>query len=188
MNALLIITREPALLILAAASIASWTIIFDRLIVLFRLRGAAEKRILNEMRTELSAKLAGVSSQNIPTVIDAICRRERRKLETHLPLLGVIGSTAPYVGLFGTVIGIIRAFQSIQLHNDMSPSVVSGGIASALIATAAGLAVAIPAVAAHHLLIASFRRHAEAWEEILTVERLQQGKLGLREGVYEFIP
>jgi len=68
------------------------------------------------------------------------------RLETHLPLLATIGSTAPFVGLFGTVLGIIRAFRDLALANAGGAAVVSQGIAEALIATATGLFVAITAV------------------------------------------
>jgi biopolymer transport protein ExbB len=67
-------------------------------------------------------------------------------LEMHLPILGTIGNIAPFVGLFGTVLGIIRAFKDLALSNTGGAAVVSQGIAEALIATAAGLFVAITAV------------------------------------------
>jgi biopolymer transport protein ExbB/TolQ len=107
-----------------------------------------------------------LASSELVLLIDTLVRREKRKLEKRLSLLSAIGSTAPYIGLLGTVVGIIDAFQAIALHNNMSPSVVSGGISSALIATAAGLVVAIPAVFAHNLILAAVRRQAELWEEI----------------------
>lgn len=68
------------------------------------------------------------------------------KLEHRLPLLATIGSTAPFVGLFGTVLGIIRAFRDLALANAGGAAVVSQGIAEALVATATGLFVAITAV------------------------------------------
>ena len=71
--------------------------------------------------------------------------------ESRLSLLGTIGAVAPFVGLFGTVIGIIRAFQALAVNQSGGPGVVAGGIAEALITTAAGLFVAVPAVAAFNL-------------------------------------
>jgi biopolymer transport protein ExbB len=68
------------------------------------------------------------------------------RLEARLPLLATLGSVAPYVGLFGTVLGIIRAFRDLALSNAGGAAVVSQGIAEALTATAAGLFVAISAV------------------------------------------
>ena len=70
------------------------------------------------------------------------------QLKKGLGLLATIGSTAPFIGLFGTVVGIINAFQSIAATGSGGMSVVSGGIAEALISTALGIFVAIPAVVA----------------------------------------
>ncbi len=68
-------------------------------------------------------------------------------LETRLPLLGTLGNLAPYIGLFGTVLGIIRAFRDLSLANAGGAAVVSQGIAEALVATASGLFVAVLASA-----------------------------------------
>lgn len=73
-------------------------------------------------------------------------KEERLKLERWLAVLGTLGNTAPFIGLFGTVIGIIKAFRDLALAGGGGPSVVAKGIAEALVATAAGLLVAIPAV------------------------------------------
>jgi len=73
-------------------------------------------------------------------------QEERIKLEKFLGVLGTMGNTAPFIGLFGTVIGIIKAFRDLALSGVGGPAVVAKGIAEALVATAAGLAVAIPAV------------------------------------------
>jgi Biopolymer transport proteins len=69
-------------------------------------------------------------------------------LKRGLGLLATIGSTAPFIGLFGTVVGIINAFRSIAATGSGGMSVVSGGIAEALVSTALGIFVAIPAVVA----------------------------------------
>jgi len=69
-----------------------------------------------------------------------------RELEAHIATLGTVANTAPFVGLLGTVIGIIKAFQSISSSKGGGPEVVAGGVAEALITTAFGLFVAIPAV------------------------------------------
>jgi biopolymer transport protein ExbB/TolQ len=77
-------------------------------------------------------------------------RREIANLERYLGVLGTIGNTAPFVGLFGTVLGIIRAFNDLAGAEGAGPSVVADGIAEALVATAAGLFVAVPAVIAYN--------------------------------------
>lgn len=72
--------------------------------------------------------------------------RESEALDTHLPLLATIGSTSPYVGLFGTVWGIMHAFQGLALVKQATIATVAPGISEALVATAMGLFAAIPAV------------------------------------------
>jgi biopolymer transport protein TolQ len=72
--------------------------------------------------------------------------REIEKLENHLPLLATIGSTSPYIGLFGTVWGIMNSFIAIGTVQNATLAMVAPGIAEALIATAMGLFAAIPAV------------------------------------------
>lgn len=164
--------HDPVLLILLAASLASWAIIFDRLLALRRARrdDAAFKEGKEAPDSPLSRLYAelrrhdGADRDHLLTVMDTAITLQRERLEKALPLLGVIGSTAPYMGLLGTVIGIIKAFQAIHLNNNMNTSTVAEGIATALVATAMGLAVAIPSVAAHHLLTSGINRLVAAWE------------------------
>ena len=73
-------------------------------------------------------------------------QEEKLNLERFLGVLGTMGNIAPFIGLFGTVVGIIKAFRDLALSGVGGPTVVASGIAEALVATAAGLAVAIPAV------------------------------------------
>ena len=73
---------------------------------------------------------------------------ERQRLERNLAFLGTVGNNAPFVGLFGTVIGIILAFNELSLNTQGGAASVMAGISEALVATAIGLLVAIPAVAA----------------------------------------
>ena len=76
--------------------------------------------------------------------------KEVERLEKGMSFLGSIGSVAPFIGLLGTVWGIVNAFQSIAISNNTSLAVVAPGIAEALFATALGLLAAIPAVAAYN--------------------------------------
>ncbi|MGD0335544.1 MAG: MotA/TolQ/ExbB proton channel family protein [Candidatus Omnitrophota bacterium] len=78
---------------------------------------------------------------------------ETTKLERYTGIVGTIGSTAVYIGLFGTVLGIIRAFQDISASGAGGMNVVIGGIAEALVCTAAGLMVAVPAVIAYNFFM-----------------------------------
>lgn len=170
---------DPVLAILALASVASWVIIVERIIAL-HLSKQADKNLspsspLAVFKSEIEQHKSS-GREYIITILDTTIRARKHRLEGPLPVLGVIGSVAPYVGLLGTVIGIINAFNAIKAANNMSPSVVSGGIASALVATAAGLAVAIPAVAAHHLLMAAIARRVASWESTVAAWLPDEGK------------
>ena len=77
---------------------------------------------------------------------------EINKLERHIPYLATTASVTPFIGLFGTVVGIMMAFQGIGATGSTNLSVVAPGIADALVATAAGLVAAIPAVVAYNHL------------------------------------
>jgi len=77
--------------------------------------------------------------------------RERLRLEKNLAYLGTVGNNAPFIGLFGTVIGIIQAFHDLSLNTAGGASTVMGAISEALVATAIGLLVAIPAVASFNI-------------------------------------
>ena len=83
-----------------------------------------------------------------------------RQLEYRLPFLATLGSAAPFVGLFGTVWGIMRSFNAIAAANNTSLAVVAPGIADALFATAMGLAAAIPAVVAYNKFTVEIGRFA----------------------------
>ena len=78
---------------------------------------------------------------------------ENLRLGKHLGIVGTIGNIAPFIGLFGTVLGIIRAFRDIGQVGAAGPAVVAAGISEALIATAAGLVVAISAVIVYNLFV-----------------------------------
>ena len=76
--------------------------------------------------------------------------REQSSLEKHLPFLATVASASPYIGLFGTVWGIMNSFQSIAISRNTSLAIVAPGIAEAHFATALGLLAAIPAVVAYN--------------------------------------
>ena len=96
----------------------------------------------------------------IGRVMELTMDREVEVLERHLPSLATIGSTAPFVGLFGTVWGIMNSFQSIAATKNTTLAVVAPGIAEALFATALGLLAAIPAVIAYNKLSGEVDRYA----------------------------
>ncbi len=102
---------------------------------------------------------AGLPSR-IDRVMDITLGREMAHLERYMIFLASVGSTAPFVGLFGTVWGIMNSFQAIALTKNTSLAVVAPGIAEALFATALGLVAAIPAVVAYNKLSNDIGRYA----------------------------
>src|SRR5205085_12049210 len=92
---------------------------------------------------------------------------ELRRLEARLPFLATLGSAAPFIGLFGTVWGIMRSFAGIAAANNTSIAVVAPGIAEALFATAMRLAAAIPAVVAYNKITVDLLRFAGRMQALL---------------------
>ena len=160
-------------ILLAIASMASWAIIFEKIVRMGRLHGAV-RRIETLARTgepaaaetkEL-ARLVLAARDSEPaddqSLHDLRTRREAamrvaylselRRQEAGLSFLATLASTAPFVGLFGTVWGIMQSFSSIAAAKDTSLAVVAPGIAEALFATAMGLGAAIPAVIGYNLV------------------------------------
>lgn len=115
----------------------------------------------------------GTALQRSRRMMDATARRELESLEAWLPAMATTGSVGPFVGLLGTVWGIMSSFQSIGVSKNTSLAVVAPGIAEALFATAIGLFAAIPAVIAYNRLSGSLGRYAGRVEtfidEFLTV-------------------
>jgi biopolymer transport protein TolQ len=100
--------------------------------------------------------------------------REEERLQAHLPFLATVGSTSPYVGLFGTVWGIMNAFRGLANVHQATLASVAPGISEALVATAIGLFAAIPAVVAYNrfsaqseALLANYETFAEEFSSIL---------------------
>ncbi|MCI0412630.1 MotA/TolQ/ExbB proton channel family protein [bacterium] len=97
---------------------------------------------------------------------------EKFRMESKLVILGTLGNNAPFIGLFGTVLGIIKAFHDLATSQSPNPSVVMTGVSEALVATAVGLLVAIPAVIAYNYFqrrVKEFVTQMEAASKILLV-------------------
>ena len=128
-----------------------------------RTGAAAALAILGEAKSMQAAVVraglanAGDGAASVEEHIAATVESERLRYERGLAFLGTLGSNAPFVGLFGTVLGIIRAFHDLAANSAQGAQAVMAGIAEALVATAVGLLVAIPAVAAYN----AFSRHVE---------------------------
>lgn len=110
-----------------------------------------------------AAQKAGLA-QRIDRVMQVTLGREMEGLERHMTFLASVGSTGPFVGLFGTVWGIMNSFQAIASSKDTSLAVVAPGIAEALFATALGLVAAIPAVVAYNKISSDLGRYAARLE------------------------
>lgn len=104
-------------------------------------------------RSRLDNPELGVRVDLLERSLKQQLQRERKGVETGLPLLASIGSTSPFVGLFGTVLGIIHALTSISASGSASLEVVAGPIGEALVATAVGIGVAVPAVLAYNYFL-----------------------------------
>ncbi len=171
---------KAVLIILLLLSVVSWAIIIYKYLYLSKANketdiflrtyraGSDLKRLLIAARPLNLSPLANIfkftSSENI--VDKAEIKRslgrfsslESAKLEKYLSFLATTGSTAPFIGLFGTVWGIMNSFMGIGAAGSASLAVVAPGIAEALIATAAGLAAAIPAVIAYNYYLTGARQ------------------------------
>ncbi|HOI94154.1 MAG TPA: protein TolQ [Syntrophobacter fumaroxidans] len=110
-----------------------------------RLGKSLETKNLQELSTNPEVVL-----ENVDRAIRGGIMAERQRFESFLPLLATTGSTAPFIGLFGTVWGIMTSFHEIGLKGSANLAVVAPGISEALVATAMGLAAAIPAVVAYN--------------------------------------
>ena len=116
------------------------------------------------------------SGKGVVELMEAAALEEKVKMERYLNILGTLGNIAPFIGLLGTVVGIIRAFGDLAVSGSGGPSVVAAGIAEALITTAAGLLVAIPAVVAYNYFL---RRIGTVMTEIEATTKKVQVMLGI---------
>jgi len=96
------------------------------------------------------SKSSAIQSARVSRMIEISADKEIKLIEKHFTFLATVGSTAPFIGLFGTVWGIMNSFQSIAISRNTSLAIVAPGIAEALFATALGLLAAIPAVIAYN--------------------------------------
>jgi biopolymer transport protein TolQ len=196
------IVVQLVLVSLALASIASWSMIFDRSRVLKRARRAAddfEQRFwsggdLSALYRDLERDKRGVSGmasifragfkeyvrlrkgdkgdsmavlQGTERSMRVALSREMDRLEVNLPFLATVGSTSPYVGLFGTVWGIMHAFEALGNVKQATLALVAPGISEALVATAIGLFAAIPAVIAYNRYTSQVERLNNRYEEFM---------------------
>ena len=104
----------------------------------------------DSMQTLLKAKNKSNLNERMASVLEVNIEKQISKIDKGFTFLATVGSTAPFIGLFGTVWGIMNSFQSIAISRNTSLAIVAPGIAEALFATALGLLAAIPAVVAYN--------------------------------------
>jgi len=123
--------------------------------------------------TEQTGIDAEAVMQGVQRTMRVAVNREEARLETHLPFLATVGSTSPYVGLFGTVWGIMNSFRSLANMSQATLASVAPGISEALVATAMGLFAAIPAVIAYNRFSARveilMKRYEAFADEVSTI-------------------
>jgi len=171
---------KSVIVILIAASVFSWALIFEKYRLFKRIEKSTNRfeekfwksksaesfyntlankdkdpiaNVFQSAMIELiktKSKSASVQSTRVSRVIEISADNEIKLIEKHFTFLATVGSTAPFIGLFGTVWGIMNSFQSIAISRNTSLAIVAPGIAEALFATALGLLAAIPAVVAYN--------------------------------------
>ncbi|KQP51736.1 flagellar motor protein MotA [Methylobacterium sp. Leaf399] len=167
---------KGVMILLVVASVACWTVMLEKVVrfagakrqakafdALVRANGALEtegrglarsvtRAAVEAWRDQDTSETRAERRDRIERAMRAALTLDIKRLQTGLPLLATAGSTAPFIGLFGTVWGIMNSFSAIAKSQDTSLAVVAPGIAEALFATAIGLIVAIPAVMAYNKL------------------------------------
>jgi biopolymer transport protein ExbB len=135
--------------LLIALSVVSLAIMLERLWYLraHRIERAALAKEVRALLSE-SASARAPTETELAAAVDGAKGRERLRLERNLAFLATLGSNGPFIGLFGTVLGIIKAFHDLAGSQAGGASTVMAGISEALVTTAVGLMVAIPAVVA----------------------------------------
>ena len=179
------IVVKAIMIALVLASIVCWALIFEKMFRMSRLNrevgdleDAAAKGTLSAAnggglvhaintaaQAEWTEGAAGSSNgevrDRLESAMRGAMRRELKGIEKGLPFLATLGSAAPFIGLFGTVWGIMDSFTAIAASKDTSLAVVAPGIAEALFATAVGLAAAIPAVIAYNQFTVALGRASD---------------------------
>ena len=110
------------------------------------------------------SKSSSIQGARVTRILEITVDQEIKLIEKHFTFLATLGSTAPFIGLFGTVWGIMNSFQSIAISRNTSLAIVAPGIAEALFATALGLLAAIPAVVAYNKFTSDSRKYSTRLE------------------------
>jgi len=141
----------------------------------------AEKLALASPSAEGSVLSVGLANLHLdPDALEQVMEsqrlQERILMEKNLLVLGTLGNNAPFIGLFGTVLGIIKAFNDLAIAGTSGPTVVMRGVSEALVATAAGLLIAIPAVAAYNYFQSRIKKSLASADRLSRLVLAYSGK------------
>ena len=184
---------KSVIVILIASSVYSWAIIFDKINMFRKINKSAEEfedkfwksksaetfynnlpanlndpmavLFKNSMQTLMKARSRSNLSERLEGILEVNLEKQMSIIDKNYTFLATVGSTAPFIGLFGTVWGIMNSFQSIAISRNTSLAIVAPGIAEALFATALGLLAAIPAVVAYNKFNSDARKYSNKLDD-----------------------
>ena len=183
---------KSVIIILIASSVYSWAIIFDKIRVFRKINKSADEfedkfwksrsaetfynnlpasiddpmaqLFKTSMQTVIRSRSRSSLSEKLPGILEINIEKQMSAIDKNYTFLATVGSTAPFIGLFGTVWGIMNSFQSIAISRNTSLAIVAPGIAEALFATALGLLAAIPAVVAYNKFSNDSKKYSQKLE------------------------
>ena len=182
------IVVKSVIAILIVSSIYSWAVIFEKIMLFKKINRSTQdfenkfwksksaesfyntlpdniidpmaNMFKNSMQVLLKSKRSSNLDEKMSRMLEINIEQQMEKIENGYTYLATIGSTAPFIGLFGTVWGIMNSFQSIAISRNTSLAIVAPGIAEALFATALGLLAAVPAVMAFNKFTSDSRKYS----------------------------
>ena len=183
---------KSVIIILIACSVYSWAIIFEKFKLFKKINLSTQefenkfwksksaesfynnlpnkiddpmaRVFINSMQVLLKSKRASNLDERMSRMLEISIEQQMEKIEKNYTFLATVGATAPFIGLFGTVWGIMNSFQSIAISRNTSLAIVAPGIAEALFATALGLLAAIPAVIAFNKFSNDSKKYSQKLE------------------------
>ena len=183
---------KSVIIILIVSSIYSWAIIFEKIKLFKKINSSSQdfenkfwksksaesfynnlptnvedpltNVFKNSMQVLIKSKRSSTLDEKMSNMLEINIEQQMEKIEKKYTFLATVGSTAPFIGLFGTVWGIMNSFQSIAISRNTSLAIVAPGIAEALFATALGLLAAIPAVVAFNKFTSDSKKYSQKLE------------------------
>ena len=183
---------KSVIIILIVSSIYSWAIIFEKIKLFKKINKSTDEfenkfwksksaesfynslplnindpmanLFKNSMQVLLKSKRSSNLDEKMSRMLEINVEQQMEKIDKSYTFLATVGSTAPFIGLFGTVWGIMNSFQSIAISRNTSLAIVAPGIAEALFATALGLLAAVPAVVAYNKFSSDSKKYSQKLE------------------------